>query len=528
MPGDEPGDGSPSYSYQGQRCRGQRVMTKRQRWIPFFAGALGSMIGALVVIVLAQLWQTPSPAQLLTDRITALLPLSIFAALLGALEAAAKPLVFLLILIGYGLIGGLVALLAQHLLARNVRQITVAVGMMALFWLAHAVVLAPLGGVGIVGRSAQAGPLWTSLAFLIGALSFAVIVMSGVTPGSDQTVSVSERRRFLRLGAYGLLGLVAAGYALRFAGQLFARSSRAPVTDAQGLTPALTPTADFYVVSKNFVDPKVDPSSWQLTVTGHVAHPLTLRYTELKARPALSLTTTLECISNDVGGDLISTGQWTGIRLADLLQEAQPLPDVVDVVFHAADGYSDSIPLMKALQPTTLLVYALNGEPLPTEHGFPARIIVPNIYGMKNVKWLTAIELVPYDFKGYWQERGWSDSAIVQTMSRIDVPHNGERIPLGGKVLIGGIAFAGERGISRVEVSLDGGESWAPAMLEPPLSPLTWVRWRMYWQPRTVGAYRIVVRAWDGTGSPQDAKPRPPLPDGATGLHTITVRVVQS
>ncbi|MBX5446376.1 molybdopterin-dependent oxidoreductase, partial [Sphaerobacter sp.] len=158
-------------------------------------------------------------------------------------------------------------------------------------------------------------------------------------------------------------------------------------------------------------------------------------------------------------------------------------------------------------------------------HGYPLRLIVPGIFGMKNVKWITRIEAVDRDFQGYWQERGWSDIATVQTMSRIDVPASNRTLVAGQPTLIAGIAFAGDRGISKVEVSTDDGETWAPATLDEPLSPLTWVLWRYEWTPIRPGRYHLVVRAYDGQGQVQDAKERPPLPDGATGYHTVSVRV---
>src|SRR5690606_35898634 len=201
------------------------------------------------------------------------------------------------------------------------------------------------------------------------------------------------------------------------------------------------------------------------------------------ARPTMQRITTLECISNPVGGNYISTGEWTGLPLRDLLTEAGLRPGVVDIVLHAADDYADSIPLVAALHPDTLLAYDLNGAPLPESHGYPLRLIVPGIFGMKNVKWITRIEAVDYDFQGYWQERGWSDIATVQTMSRIDVPASNRTLVAGQPTLIAGIAFAGDRGISRVEVSTDDGETWVPATLDEPLSPLTWVLWRYEWTP---------------------------------------------
>ncbi|MEK7848898.1 MAG: molybdopterin-dependent oxidoreductase, partial [Chloroflexota bacterium] len=187
------------------------------------------------------------------------------------------------------------------------------------------------------------------------------------------------------------------------------------------------------------------------------------------------------------------------------------------------DDYSDSFPLEKALEPGTLLAHRMNGEPLTPPHGFPLRALVPGIYGMKNVKWLREIEVVDYDFQGFWQERGWSDQAVIKTISRLDLPGGGD-YRAGEVATIGGVAFAGGRGISRVEVSTDDGRTWKPAQVRPALSPYTWVLWLQQWSPAP-GHYEILVRAADGLGQLQDAEEREPLPDGASGYHRIVVRV---
>jgi hypothetical protein len=193
------------------------------------------------------------------------------------------------------------------------------------------------------------------------------------------------------------------------------------------------------------------------------------------------------------------------------------------VVLTGEDGYSDSFPLEKALEPGTLLAHHMNGEPLTPPHGFPLRALVPGIYGMKNVKWLKRIEVVDYDFKGYWQQRGWSDQAVIKTSSRIDLPGPGGYYPEEASA-IGGVAFAGDRGISAVEVSTDGGRTWLPAEAKQALSPYTWVLWLREWHP-TPGRYEVLVRAADGTGELQTAEHHRPLPNGASGYHLVVVRI---
>lgn len=280
------------------------------------------------------------------------------------------------------------------------------------------------------------------------------------------------------------------------------------------ITPVLTETDVFYHVSKNLSDPTVSATGWTLKVTGLVDQPLELTYDQVLARSTSDMISTLMCISNELNGDLTGTAQWTGFPLADLLNEAGIQPGAIDLKFRAADDYEDSIPIAAGLDPDTFVVTGMNGEPLRDDHGFPARIIVPGIYGMKNVKWLNEIEIVDEDFKGYWQTRGWSDSAIPQIWGRIDQP--GRSIKTGPFVATG-LASAGDRDISRVEISLDDGESWADAILEPSLNPpLTWVRWAFPFDA-TPGKYTLRMRATDGAGEVMSEIQRSPLPDGATG-----------
>jgi DMSO/TMAO reductase YedYZ molybdopterin-dependent catalytic subunit len=205
-----------------------------------------------------------------------------------------------------------------------------------------------------------------------------------------------------------------------------------------------------------------------------------------------------------------------------VLERAGIKPSVRDVVLRAADDYSDSIPLDRAMQDGTLLVYEMNGAPLTPTHGFPVRLLVPGIFGMKNVKWITQIELVDHDYKGYWQNRGWDDRAEYKTMSRIDIPQ-GSASPTG--TIIAGIAFAGDRGVSRVEVSTDGGATWEQTESKAPLSPYSWVLWRRQWSPQQPGEFELQVRATDGRGETQTSRRANPIPDGASGYHRRTIDV---
>ena len=286
-------------------------------------------------------------------------------------------------------------------------------------------------------------------------------------------------------------------------------------------TTAITPNDEFYITSYRS-PPTVHAGTWELAIKGLVERPFTLTYPDLLARPVVTEIVTLECVGNGVGGDAIGTAAWEGVPLKTLLDEAGVSGAGYDVVLRAADGYSDSIRLARAMAGDVLVATRMNGVPLPRGHGFPARIIVPGIYGMKSVQWLTEIEVVEGDYKGYYQRQGWSDDATVKTMSRIDFPRHGDSLE-GPAYTVRGLAFAGVRGIRQVELSTDGGQRWAPASLAEPLSPFAWRFWSYRWAIPTPGRYTLMVRATDGTGLVQSSEEQEPFPGGTTGLHEVTV-----
>jgi DMSO/TMAO reductase YedYZ molybdopterin-dependent catalytic subunit len=291
----------------------------------------------------------------------------------------------------------------------------------------------------------------------------------------------------------------------------------------RGLTPEVTPNRLHYVVDTSIIDPDVDARSWRLRVDGLVGRSIELGYDELLAMPATEQYVTLQCISNLVGGDLVGTAKWTGVPLARVLERAGGAGrGAVRVVFHAVGGYSDSLPLAKALEPTTVVAYGMNDRSLPRAHGFPARVIAPGIYGMKNVKWLQRIEVVDYDYRGYWQRSdGWDNIAEIKTASRIDVP--AELSAVDGEIVVAGVAWAGDRRIRRVEVSADDGRTWTPAVLRRELAPAAWRQWRLPWRPSGSGRVVLRVRAVDGRGDLQTAQEQPPHPSGASGYDQVDV-----
>ncbi len=291
-----------------------------------------------------------------------------------------------------------------------------------------------------------------------------------------------------------------------------------------GTRPELTSNKDFYRIDINTRPPELDSETWRLEFGGLVYKPLSLSIDELRSLPSVSQVITLSCISNQIGGDLISTGLWTGVRLKDILEEAGLKPGVEEIAIEAADGFYESVPLEEAMDERTLLVYEMNGEPLAVAHGFPLRIYIPNHYGMKQPKWITRIEAIDHQGAGYWVDRGWSKQAVPKTTSVIDAVAVDAKDPQTGIVPVGGIAWAGARGISKVEVQVDEG-SWEEAELrDPPLSPLTWVQWRYSWQSDS-GRHTFRVRAYDDSGALQETQKATPHPNGATGIHSVVANI---
>ena len=300
------------------------------------------------------------------------------------------------------------------------------------------------------------------------------------------------------------------------------------------LASEITPTYLFYRIDINPIIPQVDSKSWNLTIKGLVEKPITVNYDQIRSMPSVQEYVTLECISNKIGGDLISTALWKGVRLSQLLEKAVIKPNVKYVVFRCADGYDVGVPIEKSQMEGAILAYEMNYAPLTAKHGFPVRAIVPGLYGMMNPKWLTEIELVDTVYQGYWQRLGWSNIAQDNAGSSILIPGQAparqrfrtldETVDssYGGKVPIAGIAFAGTRGISKVEVSTDGGTTWKTAQIKDPLSKYTWVLWTAGYIPPNQENYKIVVRATDKSGKTQTTDMNPPFPNGATGFHTIT------
>ncbi|QCO97694.1 oxidoreductase [Arthrobacter sp. 24S4-2] len=354
----------------------------------------------------------------------------------------------------------------------------------------------------------------------------------------------TERRRFLQaLGGGAVVAMVggvlaaalrgaAAGVSeLRSKLSLPSPASAAPPVPAgaeirlSGMDPLVTPNQDFYRIDTALTVPAVDPDSWVLRVTGLVEREIELDFATLLAKPMIERHMTIACVSNEVGGDLIGNALWLGWPVRELLAMAGPKTGADMVLSRSKDGWTAGTPLEVLTDDRdALIAVGMNGEPLPLEHGFPVRLIVPGLYGyVSATKWLTELKVTRFaDDVGYWTPRGWTDRGPIKTSSRIDVPRAGRSVRA-GSVAFGGVAWAQHTGISKVELRVNRGP-WQAAALAPGISRDTWYQWQLS-LPLTTGQYEIQVRATDLKGQPQVEERSPVAPDGATGFHTIRVDV---
>lgn len=293
----------------------------------------------------------------------------------------------------------------------------------------------------------------------------------------------------------------------------------------RGISPLRTPNEQFYRIDTALVIPRVAPDSWSLTVDGDVDHPFTIGFAELLAMPLVEADITLTCVSNAVGGPYIGSARWLGVRTRDLLERAGVHPTADQVLSRSTDGMTISTPVQALTDDRDALVaVAMNGEPLPALHGFPARLVTPGLYGFVGAtKWLTRMTATTYAAqRAYWTERGWATDAPVLTQSRIDTPRPLSSVAA-GRVVVGGVAWAQHRGIAGVEVRVDDGD-WQAATLGPDAGIDYWRQWYLTWDAAP-GRHTLAARATDGTGATQPADRTDPFPSGATGWHTVVVTV---
>ncbi len=563
-----------------------KTTTRKQQFtIGFIAGLAAGIIATGFMLLLYQFVGGISLPEVFGSFLTALMPAAMFDYLHQLIGGDAKHYLFYIILVGqclvFALCGGLYNLYlavtkpvasvkgpssddgsqAETAVPSAGRRLQYQQGLMLAFvlWLLVGVVLLPLTGAGVFGIDLAIGFGNTIVSLAaVGVVYGLLLVLAQnwlltrgrkekIAQDAGETGGLTRRaliERGLIIAGVGLLGIGAWRFITGGVSSATAPVAKViqhykkkivppPVPNYGDIHPApflsaeVTSNNQYYVVSKNlFSDPTVDSTGWHLTVDGDVDHPFTLSYDQLLALPMQKQYESMMCISNEVGGEYMSSALWEGVRLKDLLERAGVKPGAVKIVFYATDDYSDSIHLDKALEPTTLLAVRMNGATLPQNHGFPVRMLVPGIYGMKHCKWLTHIQVVTQDYQGYWQTRGWSDPAPIRMTARIDTPLIGSTVSVNKTTYIGGVAFSGNKGISEVDISLDGGDSWQIATLKRPLSNLTWVLWEYPWQPTSSGSKTLIARAVDMEGNVQDPQVEPPAPDGSSGYHTITVSVV--
>ncbi len=509
---------------------GQRVRAS------LLAGAFAGLVMTLVMLLLAWLGNVATPLVILGDRLSVFIPPGPFLSIMGRVGGYThlKELGVGSTIAGQIIVGALGGLLYGVVLSRREKSRTLSsLGVFFLLPLLVSIALLwPQLGTSYQGWPIRPATFITCLGLALSFFAFERALVLGFrfltapsAPPNDLEYSPQIGRRALVLGGLGLLVAGGGAAVMRRLYQLASFSydgTQYKGPEVQGITP----NDKFYCVTKNVVDPRVDEKLWRLEVTGLVRHRQTYKIDRFKALPAVSQETTLMCISNGLGAGLMSNAVWRGVPLRDLIQAAGPLPGAAKVRLHGVDNYTDTFPLTKALDPSTLVAYEMNGERLPDRHGFPARVVVPGYFGEKNVKWLTRIELTGPEAEGFYEKQGWGPDFRIPTRARIDQPNEWEwfslaKMPDG--IPLKGVAFAGDRGVSKVEVTLDGGKSWQEAKIDYPGTKLTWVLWSFPWRPAGPGEYKLSVRATDGAGVVQRLEKERGQFSGTSGFHEITV-----
>jgi DMSO/TMAO reductase YedYZ molybdopterin-dependent catalytic subunit len=412
------------------------------------------------------------------------------------------------------------------------------------------VLIAAVGVAGALVAMLRPGatPLWAlpSIVGIGGALMLLRAAVARLRPAPDLRAgsgTAVDRRGFLTVAgiAAGVAVVALAGSRVLSAGTTAvnavrdkirlpaARKAAAPVPAGadlklDDLTPYVTPNPEFYRIDTALRVPQLDPAEWTLEVRGMVDEPFTITWDELLALPLEEHHVTLACVSNTVGGDLIGNALWLGYPIRALLERARPQAGADMVLSRSDDGFTAGTPLEVLQDPdrASLLAVGMNGEPLPVDHGFPARLVVPGLYGyVSATKWVTSLEVTTFAAdQGYWTPRGWSALGPVKVQSRIDVPR-GSAAP--GAVTVAGVAWAQHIGIGAVEVRADDGD-WVTAELAETVGSDTWRQWRVSLD-LDAGERTLTVRATDADGLVQTEAEAPPAPDGATGWHTVQVSV---
>lgn len=526
-----------------KRSRGSRLLIAGL--LALLSGLVASLIAVVAMGILRLVVGMPSPVELLGDVLLKHMTAGQFVQLLlrFAPNSKTSPLGLALL----GMIGAGTALALVYAIATRVLPPVSGNRPLRREWLTAAVLalLMVLAGVilfwGELGQSfAGLPPEWARVVNIVAllvefglyglvlCLSYRALLPKQAAAAGSNGSGAQGRRQLLARAGVAALGVAGAAGTLGAVKAYLANYSGydGMVTVIQnGHTAPITPNSEHYVVTQNAIDPTVDVNLWRLEITGLVGNSGTYTYDEVTSLPSTTRAVTLECISNGIsnGGRLISTAVWQGVTLRTLLERhGGALPNASYAAFSSVDGYSISLPLKEELADDAFIAWRMNGAELPARHGFPLRVLIPGHYGEENPKWLTRIELTDHFVGGLYADQGWYNGQL-HTMTRIDRPRG--QLKLGQIVEIGGLAFAGPRGIQKVEVSTDNGLTWHTATLQPPMSPDAWVFWTWNWTPLLPGSYTLASRATDGTGAVQTATIQGSVPNGSTGYHRVKVQV---
>ncbi|MGE0687778.1 MAG: molybdopterin-dependent oxidoreductase [Dehalococcoidia bacterium] len=489
-----------------------------------------SMVGGVAAIALSvflrSLFDTRLLAEVVLDATTRTTSPQDFNFLLRTLESLARPLLFVSVIIGqlavYLAVWRRTAGLRSHVAGIASRELAAALISAAIF------VIATILFDQLLDAHLNSATSWPEYVLVTLFCSIVFVVITRMLEAWDASISGapvdSSRRLFLGKGpavAIGILGLYVVGSQVLNTKKGGTGQNAHPGVAAE----EVTPNEDFYLVSKNLIDPSmVDIKSWRLKVSGQVAQEREFDIDAIRALPAIEQYATFQCISNEVGGYLMGTAKWKGVLLRDFLAAVQPSPTAKYLWFESTDDYTESLELDFAKLDGVMLAYEMNGVTLPQEHGFPLRLVAPGKYGMKQPKWIRQIALRSENEEGYWVKRGWDTEADMQTSTRIDVPADGATL-FQRTLRVEGVAFSGRRGIQRVEVSTDDGQTWSDATIQSPLSPYAWVLWHYDWTDIPTNTRpSITARATDGTGATQTSQRNFPFPKGATGYPAVVVK----
>jgi len=502
-------------------------MNWREIYRRYEAGLWAVPLALFPAFLFSALFGQPSAIEPVVELFFVYTPLSLANFALNLLGPVARPLALIGAIALIMLLGGLLAIAAPAIYEPKPFLLT-----NRLRWLS--VTATALGG-GIVLAKAAATPISALAALLAGLLFVPMLVWTRTW--HRMTPSHTGRRKVLRslLGtpmvAFSLLTLSTYELWSTMAVQVFSlgnhvrqlfpfvapkpRQANFPVN---GMEPEVTPVAQFYVNSKNVTDPLQLAENWELHIYGLVRNPTIFTYSQLLRLPRTDLYATMRCVDNSIDGHLMSTALWSGVRITELLALAQPLPEATTLVFHAADQFDEPLALAELSQDAAMLAYAMNGETLTQAHGAPARGLLPGWYGFRNVKWLQALELTAQPPLGYWERTDWTAQKI-HPVARIDIA----QVLDATHVLVAGIAFGGLAGVSAVQVRVDT-DPWIAAELNaPPLSPYTWVQWRVI-MLTAAQTFHLTARMLDAAGIPQGEQAQPVYPGGSSGLHSIEVQ----